>query len=220
MDVAWRLIHDEGADALTLGRLSEKAGVTKPVVYDQFGSREGLLAQLYQEFDANQTAIMDAALRECEARLADIARVIASSYVNCVSRQGREIPGIVAALAGSPELASIKKQYEQSFLEKCRTLLAPFAGNGVIPSAALWAMLGAAEALSNAATSGDITPEEATDELFTTIVAMVERVAVSPKKRLRHPDLSDERLLTPFQRHRKTENDEAGEGEDGTDIAG
>lgn len=177
MDVAWKLIHDEGADALTLGRLSEKAGVTKPVVYDQFGSREGLLAQLYQEFDANQTAIMDDALRACEARLADIATVIASSYVNCVSRQGREIPGIVAALAGSPELAIIKKQYEQGFLEKCRALLAPFSGKGRIPSAALWGMLGAAEALSNAATNGDITPEEATEELFATIVAMVERAA-------------------------------------------
>jgi AcrR family transcriptional regulator len=177
MDVAWKLIHDEGADALALGRLAEKAGVTKPVVYDQFGSREGLLAQLYQEFDANQTALMDEALRACEARLTDIATVIASSYVNCVSRQGREIPGIVAALAGSPELAMIKKQYEQSFLEKCRALLAPFVGEGTIPSAALWAMLGAAEALSNASISGDITPEEATNELFVTIVAMVERGA-------------------------------------------
>ncbi len=182
MDVAWKLIHDEGADALTLGRLSEKAGVTKPVVYDQFGSREGLLAQLYQEFDANQTAIMDEALRACEAQLADIATVIASSYVNCVSRQGREIPGIVAALAGSPELAKIKKQYEQGFLEKCRVLLAPYAAKGVIPSAALWAMLGAAEALSNAATNGDITAQEATYELFATIVAMVERGAgMAPK---------------------------------------
>lgn len=177
MDVAWKLIHDEGTDALTLGRLSEKAGVTKPVVYDQFGSREGLLAQLYQEFDANQTAIMDEALQACQPRLTDIATVIASSYVNCVSRQGREIPGIVAALAGSPELVSIKKQYEQGFLEKCRMLLTPFVGKGMIGPASLWAMLGAAEALSNAATDGDITPEEATDELFKTIVAMVERVA-------------------------------------------
>ncbi|MBP1881381.1 TetR family transcriptional regulator [Agrobacterium rubi] len=182
MDVAWKLIHDEGANALTLGRLSEKAGVTKPVVYDQFGSREGLLAQLYQEFDANQTAIMDEALRACEARLADIATVIASSYVNCVSRQGREIPGIVAALTGSPELAKIKKQYEQGFLEKCRALLAPYAPKGVIPSAALWAMLGAAEALSNAATNGNITAQEATDELFATIVAMVERGAGTAPK--------------------------------------
>ncbi len=181
MDMAWKLIRDEGADALTLGRLADKAGVTKPVVYDQFGSREGLLAQLYREFDANQTAIMDEALQACEPQLTAIAKVIASSYVNCVSRQGREIPGVVAALAGSPELAAIKKQYEQGFLEKCRTLLSPFAGESKISSAALWAMLGAAEALSSAATNGDISISEAVDELFRTIVAMVRRADVAPE---------------------------------------
>lgn len=177
IDVAWKIIRDDGTDALTLGRLAEKAGVTKPVVYDQFGSREGLLARLYQEFDANQTAIMDEALLACEARLTDVAAVIASSYVNCVSRQGQEIPGIVAALAGSPELALIKKQYEQGLLEKCMTLLNPFANKGIISSASLWAMLGAAEALSNASANGDITSDEATAELVTIIVAMVERAA-------------------------------------------
>ena len=36
-------------------------------------------------------------------------------------------------------------------------------------------MLGAAEALSHAATTGEITATEAQDELFATIVAMVER---------------------------------------------
>ncbi|NQD94392.1 helix-turn-helix transcriptional regulator, partial [Pseudomonas sp. CrR25] len=55
LDVAWRLIREEGTEALTLGRLAEQAGVTKPVVYDHFGTRAGLLAVLYQEFDARQT---------------------------------------------------------------------------------------------------------------------------------------------------------------------
>ena len=32
LDVAWQLVRDEGTDALSLGRLAEQAGVTKPVV--------------------------------------------------------------------------------------------------------------------------------------------------------------------------------------------
>lgn len=64
LDVAWRLVREEGTEALTLGRLAEQAGVTKPVVYDHFGTRPGLLAALYQEFDARQTTLMDAALQE------------------------------------------------------------------------------------------------------------------------------------------------------------
>jgi AcrR family transcriptional regulator len=177
LDVAWGLIADEGTDALALGRLAELAGVTKPVVYDHFGTRSGLLAALYREFDARQIARMDLALQESEPTLPGRAAVIASSYVDCVLTQGREISGVIAALAGSPELEQIKRECEAAFMDKCRAALAPFAGSGTIASPGLRAMLGAAEALSFAAASGDITPTQAQNELFETIVAMVARNA-------------------------------------------
>ena len=47
LEASWALIGDEGTDALTLGRLADVAGITKPVVYDHFGTRNGLLAALY-----------------------------------------------------------------------------------------------------------------------------------------------------------------------------
>ncbi|WP_288194820.1 TetR family transcriptional regulator [uncultured Phyllobacterium sp.] len=175
MDVAWRIVREEGTEALTLGWLAEKAEVTKPVVYDHFGTRAGLLAALYRDFDARQTMLMDAALAASKPALADRAAVIASSYVDCVLVQGREIPGVIAALAGSPELEKIKREYNGVFIEKCRVMLAPFAGAGTIASAGLWAMLGAAEALSYAAATGDITAAQAEHELFETIIAMVAR---------------------------------------------
>ena len=175
LDVAWQLVSDEGTEALTLGRLAERAGVTKPVVYDHFGVRSALLAALYRDFDERQTALMDAALRESEPVLAARAMVIASSYVDCVLLQGREIPGVIAALAGSPELEKIKRDYEIVFIEKCRAVLAPFATTGTIASPGLWAMLGAAEALSHAAATGEISAGEAQGELFETILTMVAR---------------------------------------------
>ncbi|WLI14862.1 MULTISPECIES: TetR/AcrR family transcriptional regulator [Pseudomonas] len=177
LDVAWQLVREEGTEALTLGRLAEQAGVTKPVVYDHFTTRPGLLAALYQEFDARQTALMDAALQTSEPSLASKAMVIASSYVDCVLLQGREIPGVIAALTSSPELEKIKREYEAIFMDKCRNALLPFAGTGEIAPASLRAMIGAAEALSHAAAIGEITPVQAQDELFATIVAMVERSA-------------------------------------------
>lgn len=177
LDVAWRLVREEGTDALTLGRVAEQAGVTKPVVYDHFGTRPGLLAALYREFDARQTRLMERALEESEPTLTARAAVIASSYVDCVLLQGREIPGVIAALASSPELERIKREYEAAFMERCRIALIPFAGDGVIASAGLWAMLGAAEALSHAAATGEITAAQAQDELCQTIVAMVARSA-------------------------------------------
>lgn len=175
LDVAWRLVRNEGTDALTLGRLAEQAGVTKPVVYDHFTSRPGLLSALYREFDTRQTALMDVALQTSEPTLLSTATVIASSYIDCVMLQGSEIPGVIAALASSPELGMIKRKYEEVFLNKCRLAFLPFAGKGDISSASLRAMLGAAEALSHAAANGEITPKQAMDELLEIIVAMVER---------------------------------------------
>lgn len=177
VDVAWRLIRDEGTEALTLGRLAEHAGVTKPVVYDHFGDRTGLLTTLYREFDERQTVLMDAALRTSEPTLTGTASVIASAYIECVLVQGREIPGVIAALAGSPALAQVKHEGEAAFLDRCTSALAPFTGGGAPTQASLRAMLGAAEALAEAAAVEEITARQAEQELVDTIVAMVERTA-------------------------------------------
>jgi len=177
LDVAWQIIRAEGTDALTLAYLADKAGVTKPVVYDHFTTRSGLLAALYRDFDTRQTAVMDAAIDQCPPTLIDTATVIATAYVDCVLLQGNEIPGVIAALGSTPELEKIKRDYEAIFLEKCRSVLQPLAAGGEITQAGLRAMLGAAEALSNAAASAEISAGQATDELIATIIAMVERAA-------------------------------------------
>lgn len=177
IETAWRIVGEEGTDALTLGRLAERAGVTKPVVYSHFVTRSGLLIALYRDFDTREYAIMNTAIDGSEASLKGKAGAIASSYVDCVLTQGREIPGVVAALAGSPELAAVKRDCDLIFLERCRGLLAPFAKGRPIPTASLRAMLGAAESLSHAAAIEEISADEAKRELFETITAMVARSA-------------------------------------------
>lgn len=178
LDTAWSLVRREGTDSLSLGRLSEEAGVTKPVVYDHFGTRAGLLAALYREYDARQTTLMDEALANAPQELVARAGVIASCYLDCVLAQGREIPGVSAALAGSPELEQLKRGYNAAFIAKCRASFQPFAATPV-PAAAFWGVLGAAEAMSGAAAAGDLTREEAQAELLDIIVAAVERYAAA-----------------------------------------
>lgn len=173
LDVARRLAAEEGTDALTLGRLAEAAGITKPTVYDHFGTREGLLTALYQDFEVRQNLLIDAAMAGGAATLAGKARAIADSYVDCVLAEGREIPGVLAALEGSPELARLKRECQLVFLGKCREVLAPFAG--ALSTAGLWGMLGAADALSAAAVAGEIDHGQAREELFEVIVGLVGR---------------------------------------------
>ncbi|WP_248464608.1 TetR/AcrR family transcriptional regulator [Pectobacterium versatile] len=176
---AWQIIREEGTEALTLGHLAERAGVTKPVVYDHFTNRSGLLAALYKEYDARQTAIMDDIIRNTEPVLDKLAAVIATSYIDCVLLQGREMPNVMAALTGTPELEQIRQEYDATFTEKCRDLFAPFCAGKPPHDAALRAMLGSAEGLSYAAVKGIITEQQAKDELFHVIVAMVQRCGAS-----------------------------------------
>lgn len=175
LEVAWQLVRYEGTDALTLGRVAELAGVTKPVVYDHFVTRAGLLAALYEDFDARQNQAFVDALDTSDATLEGRAGVIAACYIDCVLLQGREIPGVIAALNSSPELETLKRKYEAIFLDKCRDALAPFAPSGTVPQAGLRAMLGAAEALSHAAANGEVSREEAQQELQAIISAMINR---------------------------------------------
>jgi AcrR family transcriptional regulator len=56
------IVREEGADRLTLGHLATRAGVSKPIAYEHFGTRTGLLAALYKALDAQHTQALQAAL--------------------------------------------------------------------------------------------------------------------------------------------------------------
>ncbi|WP_159867656.1 MULTISPECIES: TetR/AcrR family transcriptional regulator [unclassified Raoultella] len=180
VDVAWRIIREEGTEALTLGYLAKKAGVTKPVVYDHFDSRSGLFATLYREFDRRQTALMDEILRKTEPDAEKLASVIATSYIECVLLQGREMPSVMAALAGTPELEKIKQEYMAAFTLKCRELFAPLCGGQPLSDATILATIGSAEGLSAAVVSGVITEQQAKNELFQVIMSMLNRCCPPP----------------------------------------
>ncbi|MDI9894595.1 TetR/AcrR family transcriptional regulator [Rhodococcus sp. IEGM 1381] len=173
VEVSWALVRAEGADALTLGRLAEHAGVAKPVVYSHFGSRAELLAALFTEFDGRQAAMLEASLVTAPATLDGRANAIANSYVGCALAQGRELTGVLAALEGSPELEQVKRAAEHAYSERCRELLQPFTGPAGPSAPSLTAIFGAADGLSHAAVSGALPPEEATGELAQLIVAVV-----------------------------------------------
>lgn len=175
LQVAWQLIAEEGTDALSLGRLAEAAGITKPTVYEHFGTRHGLLAALYQDYENRQNAIIDQAMAAGAATLEGKARAIAASYIACVLSEGREIPEVLAALSGSSELAELRKQCQRSYIDRCRQVLAPFTGTSGLSLAMLWALLGAADSLALVAVEGEISEAQAVEELYRLILDMLRR---------------------------------------------
>ena len=173
LDIAQELIRVDGSDALTLARIAERAGVAKPLVYHHFGTRAAVLAELYRAFDERQHAALDAALATSPGNLNTVAQTIADAYVGCALSEGTELPGLIAALAGSPELERLRRDADQTFGSKCRKALLPFARSGEIPDAAIHAILGAADGIARAVIAGEISAEDAHAALSTAIAALV-----------------------------------------------
>lgn len=172
---AWNLIGNEGTESLTPGKLAELAGVTKPLVYNHFGSRTGLLIALYKDFEERQALIFNQTIARSAPSLAARASAIAGAYINCVLTQGIEIPDVLAALSASAEMEVFKLHYAREFVQMCRDVLLPFSRENALSDAGLWGIFGAAEGLSYAAKTGELTAEAATQELTVVIMGVVER---------------------------------------------
>ncbi len=87
------------------------------------------------------------------------------------------VQAILAALAGSPELRDVRHRYQQDFVDQCAQWLGPFVVNGKVPVAGRWAILGAAEALSEAVAGAALPQADAESELQRLIVDIVTRAS-------------------------------------------
>ncbi|NJP66733.1 TetR/AcrR family transcriptional regulator [Streptomyces sp. ventii] len=184
LDAARALIRDEGTDEFTLGRLAERAGVTKPLVYDHFGDRSGVLAELYREFEERRRETLARVLDDTAPELAAVAGVVAAAYIDCCIAEGRELADVVAALAGSPTLSAVRQEAEDAYLEMCRAALEPLAGP--MDPAGLLSIVGAGDALARGALAGEIGADRAAAALARVVAAVATADPAGPSD-LTHP---------------------------------
>jgi AcrR family transcriptional regulator len=170
LEAARELIRDAGTDEFTLGRLAEKAGVTKPLVYDHFGDRAGVLVELYREFEARQRDTLDVALRNAEPELTAVCVIVAGAYIDCCLAEGRELADVVAALSGSSALSMVRREAEDAYLAACGAALAPYSV--ALDEAALRAIIGAGDALARSALDGATSADRARGALARVIAAI------------------------------------------------
>ncbi|MGX5086012.1 TetR/AcrR family transcriptional regulator [Enterobacter sp. UPMP2052] len=155
LEVARGIVRQQGTEALTLGYLAERANVTKPIPYDHFGDREGLLMALYQDFSDRQLKKFRETLDRDNKMFADTLRFFCAAYIDCAISAGPETGPIAAALSGSRALQDFREACVADCADCLRTALAPFITlKGVRGEAALTAIIGAADALSTAAGNG------------------------------------------------------------------
>ncbi|WP_199708171.1 TetR/AcrR family transcriptional regulator [Teichococcus wenyumeiae] len=162
LDTALLIVREEGADRLTLGHLAARAGVSKPVAYDHFGTRSGLLIELYRWIDMERVNAFREAMTTGERSLEECARVLAAAYIHCAADKTDEFHAVGAALAGSEEKARVFQELLDNSVQMFVSVLQP---HSTLSAAELErrciGLVGAGEALSAALVRGNFNEAEA-----------------------------------------------------------
>lgn len=173
LDIAMLLVKGEGVAGLTLARLAEASGVSKPIAYQHFGTREGLLSALYarlgQEHEAAANDAIAAGQKGQMSRGA-VASAISAAFIDCVLDNGRLYTEIAAALAASGEA------HQNERIDFARRYAAALAQFGDEESEDNYgfslAFLGAGESLAAAVLRGDMGRSGAIETLRHLLLAM------------------------------------------------
>lgn len=162
LDVARAIIREEGTENLTLGYLAEKAGVTKPITYDHFGDRKGLLTVLYASFNEQQIDNFKQALTSPTTSLEQTVRLYSTAYIKCVISTGPEITQIIAALSGSEALMEALDKGRKACADSLIEALQPYINlQGSLGESVIATQLGAADAISALASRNAISADDA-----------------------------------------------------------
>lgn len=155
LETAQHIVSEAGTDALTLQTLAERAGVTKPIAYEHFGSREGALIALYRRMDNEQINAARDALAQAPGTLEAVCEIFATSYIDCCVKAGPAFGAISAALEGSGEMHAVKAELRDIYVRECHAALKPFVTLSPAKARAMIVgFLGAADALGAEAAAG------------------------------------------------------------------
>lgn len=127
LETALTIVREQGTDALSLGYLAERAGVSKPIAYEHFQTRAGLLIALYRVIDARQAQALERSFERLPKRLADAARALAQAYMRCYTSAGPEYPALVAALKGDERMEREQQTLIDDYVARYRNALAPYS---------------------------------------------------------------------------------------------
>lgn len=171
LDTARNILRECGADALTLGHLAERAGVSKPIAYEHFGTREGLLIALSEEIEARHIGKLKAGLEKAAPALPAIAGIISAAYIGCAVESGPEWLAMSGALRGNAQMDAVQQALADDYAVLIAASLARFSSLSAEDLRLRCAALaGAAEVIARELIRGRVDEPTATAHLAALIV--------------------------------------------------
>lgn len=158
LDCAALMVRAEGTEALTLASLADRAGVSKPIAYEHFGTRDGLLIALYRHLDARRIEMTAVALKAGGETLSGAVGILAAAYIDCVCDAGVEFAQVAAALSANADLNAFHREQRVHYAEQYRRAFSAYVRlGGRRGQALLLGLIGGADALAREAAEGRMT---------------------------------------------------------------
>lgn len=164
---ATEIIQTQGSNALTLVTLAEHAGVSRPVTYDHFTTREGLLLALYQDYDTSLIQAMRDARAQATSPESAI-KALVTAYIDGLRAAGPECAQIQAALSGHPHTSHYREESERAYQDELHAALA-------LPPPLCRGLFHALDGLARAAATGHLSRTKAITAATTIMLATLER---------------------------------------------
>lgn len=176
LSVAVSIIKNKGADALTLAMVAEEAGVTKPVAYNHFKTKENLLKQIYQNIDNRLIESIQLARESGEQSLTEVVSLLCNSYLDCMLINAEIYDLTVAALKGYPHNSELSKEIQDFFVNAYSDIFQlPVTGSSNQNRLKLIAVYGIIESIGAAVVSQQIPRDLALPYLEQQVIQIIQR---------------------------------------------
>jgi AcrR family transcriptional regulator len=108
LQAANRLLSERGSEGVQVNEVAREAGVTRPIVYKFFPSRDALLQALLSDMEATlQEKMTQALVRVATAQLSDAVRAMVEACCDAIEEKGSGAWTLLDARGTDPELAKL-----------------------------------------------------------------------------------------------------------------
>lgn len=120
LEVAKAVLENGDADALTLAVLAERANVSKPIAYDHFGTRSGLLIALIEDTSRYYETDAETKIAHAPATVSAIAEIVATAYIHCALDAGPALTVLAAAVEANSDARNAGRAVQSNHAESFR----------------------------------------------------------------------------------------------------
>lgn len=127
LDAALLLVQQEGIEALTMSRLSQLSGYSRPAIYQYFSSREEILGELLLNDMADLSNAIDNSLADIVEPEQQISAWVASTFAHLCEMQHQVLKDISVSSIPDKQRSVIRVMHTQFIT----TLIDPLSKLGV-----------------------------------------------------------------------------------------